>query len=72
MYGDQIVSGSTVRQWVVYFSSGDSNVKDKTQSGQSCTAVMLQSEEHLDLLFHMNGRIMTRELYTEVNFGFNA
>ena len=29
VYGDQAVDMSTVRWWVVCFSSGDNNVKDK-------------------------------------------
>ena len=28
VYGDQTVDVSTVRQWILYFSIGDSNVKD--------------------------------------------
>ena len=35
IYGDQTVSVSTVRQRVVHFSSGDSNIKDKC-SGWPC------------------------------------
>ncbi len=33
IYGDQPVDVSTVRQWVMRFSSGDSSVKDKSISG---------------------------------------
>ena len=36
---------STVRQWVVHFSSGDRDMKDKPRSGQLCTAVTLKNEE---------------------------
>jgi len=39
VYGDQTVDVSTVRRWVVRFSSGDSDVKDKPRSGRPCTAV---------------------------------
>jgi len=39
VYGDQTVDVSTVRWWLAPFSSGDSDVKDKPHSGQSCTAV---------------------------------
>ena len=35
---------STVRWWVVRFSSGDNNVKDKPCSGQSLTAITSQNE----------------------------
>jgi len=42
---------STVRQWVVHFSSGDRDMKDKPRSGQLCTAVTLKNEECLDHLF---------------------
>ena len=34
VYGDQTVDVSTVRRWVACFSSGDSDMKDKTRSGQ--------------------------------------
>ena len=37
--GDQTVAMSTVRGWVVCFSSGNSNVKDKPRSGWPCKAV---------------------------------
>ena len=42
--GDQIVDVSTVRQWVLHFNSGDSNVKDKPCSRQPCTTVTPQNE----------------------------
>jgi len=35
-YGDQTAHVSAVRRWVVCFSSGDSNMKDKPCSGQPC------------------------------------
>jgi len=35
-YGDQTVHVKTVRQGVLNFSSGNSNVKGKICSGQSC------------------------------------
>ena len=35
-YRDQTVDVSTVRWWVVHFSSGDSDVKDKPHSRQPC------------------------------------
>jgi hypothetical protein len=39
VYGDQTVDVGRVRPWVVYFSSGDSDIKDKPRSGWPCTAV---------------------------------
>jgi len=48
VYGDQTVDVSTVRRWVVHFSSGDSDVKDKPRSGRQCTAVTPRNEERLD------------------------
>ena len=36
VYGYQTVDVSSVRWWVVRFSSGDSNVKDKPRSRQLC------------------------------------
>ena len=35
--GDQTVDVSTVRWWVVCFCSGDSNMKDKSNSRWPCT-----------------------------------
>ena len=36
VYGDQTVDVGTVRQWVVHFSSGDSEVKKKPCSRWPC------------------------------------
>ena len=36
IYGDQTVDMSTVRWWVVHFSSDNSSMKDKLCSGQPC------------------------------------
>ena len=44
VYGDQTVDESTLRQWMVHFSSDDSEVKDKSHSRWPCTAVMPQNE----------------------------
>jgi len=57
---------------VMFFDSSDSSMKDKPCSGWSYTAVMEQKEICFHQLIHMNGRIMTRELCTELNIGFNA
>jgi len=70
IYGEQTVS--IVRWWVVRFSSGDSNSKDKLCSRWPCTAVTPLNEECLDQLMHVNWWIMTRELWTELNIGLNA
>jgi len=72
VYGDQTVDVNTVRQWVVCFSSGDRDMKDKPCSGRPCTAVTPRNEEHLDHLICENQRIMTRELCMELNIGFSA
>ena len=45
-YADQTVDVSTVRQWVMHFSSGDSVVKDKPFSGWPCRFLQVQ---HADL-----------------------
>ena len=45
IYRDQIVDVSTGGGW---FSSGDSDVKDKPRSGRPCTAVTPRNEERLD------------------------
>lgn len=60
--GDHPVDVSTVRQRVVHFCIGNSDVKDKPCSGQPHTAVTPQNEEHLDQLIHVNQQITTREL----------
>jgi len=72
IYGDQTVDVNTVRWWVAHFSSGDSDMKDKPRSGQPCTAVTPRNKERLDQLIHVNWRIMTRELCTELNISCNA
>ena len=45
IHGDPAADVSTVRWWVVHFSS--SNMKDKPCSGWLCTAVSPQNEEQL-------------------------
>ena len=72
VYRDQTVDVSAARQWVVRFSSGNSDVKDKPRSGRPCTAVTPRNEECLDQLIRKNQRIMTREMCMELNIGFNA
>ena len=57
---------------MVFFSSGNSNVKDKPCFRQPCTALTLQNEEHLDQLICVNWRIMNGELGTELNISFSA
>lgn len=71
-YRYQTVDVNTVRQWVVHFSSGDSDVKNKTCSGWPCVADIPQNEKCLDLLIHANPQIATRELCTRLNIGFTA
>jgi hypothetical protein len=39
VYRDQTVDVSTVRWWVVCFSSGDSDVRERPHSGQTCNFV---------------------------------
>ena len=72
VYGDRTVDVSTVGWWVVCFSSGDSNVKDKPRSGWPCTAVTPRNEERLDQLICANWQITTRELCTELSISFSA
>jgi len=63
---------STVRRWMVYFSSGNSDVKVKPHSWWPCTVVTLQNEEHLDKVLHVNQQIMIRILCMELNINFNT
>jgi len=72
IYGDPAVDVSTVKQWVVHFSSGNSNMKDKPHSRWLSTAVTPQNEERLDELICVNHWIMTRESCRELNIGLNA
>jgi len=72
IYEDQTVDVSTVRRWVVRFSSGDSDVKDKARSGQPHTAVTPRNEERLDQLICANRQITNRELCTELNINFSG
>ena len=52
--GDQTVDLSTVRQWVVCFSSGNSNMKDKPRSRVPCITVITQNKGCLNELICMN------------------
>ncbi|MEQ5186680.1 hypothetical protein ABN222_19420, partial [Providencia alcalifaciens] len=70
--GDQTVDVSTVRWWVVCFSSGGCDMRDKLHSRWTCTAVMVQNEEGLDQLICANPWIMTRELCTDLDIGVSA
>ena len=52
----------TMKRWVMCFSSGDSDLKDRPYSGQPCTALAPQNEECLNQFIYMNQQIMTGEL----------
>jgi hypothetical protein len=52
VYGEQTVDVSTVRRWVVRFSSGDSDVRDT-----HCTAVRSRHEERSDQLINSSQQI---------------
>jgi hypothetical protein len=56
VYGDQTIDESTVRQWVVHCSSGDSDVGDRPHSGRSCMAVSSRNEERRDQFIRANQR----------------
>ena len=62
---------STVRQWVIWFSSSHSNVKNKQHCGCPYTTVTSLSEEHLIQLIGTSRRITTGELCVELKTGFN-
>ena len=72
VFGDQTVGVSSVRLWVVCFSSGDSDVKDNPHSRWSHAAVTPRNEEHLNQHIHAKWKIMTRELCMELDIGFSA
>jgi hypothetical protein len=63
---------STVRRWVLRFSSGDSDVRDGPRSEPPCTAASSRNEKRFNQFIRAKGRIMTRELSTELNVGFSA
>jgi len=66
------MKSNKVTLWVVCFSRGNSNTKDKPHSGWPCTADLAQHEEHLIQLICLNWQITTRGLFTELNFGLNV
>ena len=72
IYGDQTADMGTVRQWVVCFTSGDSDMKDKPHSGQPHTAFPPQNEEHFDQVICVNWQIMICELHRELNINFSV
>jgi hypothetical protein len=57
---------------VARFSSGNSEVEDKLHFRLPCTTVTPRNEERLTQPIRANRWIMTRELRTELNIGFNA
>jgi len=68
--GEQTVDVSTVRLWVVCFSSDDNDMKDSHIPDSH--AQLLHNEEHLDQLIHTDWQITTRELCIQLNIGFNV
>jgi hypothetical protein len=50
VYGGKTVDVSTVRRWVVSFSSGDSDVRNRPLSARPCIAVSSRNEELLEQL----------------------
>ena len=62
---------STVRWWVVRFSSDNSGMKDTPWSGWPCTPVTLWNEECLNQLICMNWWVMTRELCPDLNISIS-
>ena len=63
---DQTADVSTVRWWVVSFSCGNSDVKDKQCSRGLCTAVTPQNKEHLNQLIHVNQLMVVTVLINSV------
>jgi len=72
IYRDQTVDVITLRWSVLHFGSGDSDVEDMQCSRWPCTAVTPWNEVCFCQLIHANQWIVTRELCTELNVGFNA
>jgi hypothetical protein len=54
IYGDQTVDVRTVRRWVVRFSRGGSDVRDRPRWGRPCTAASSRNEVRLDQLIRSN------------------
>ena len=54
IYGDQTVYLSTVRWWMVCFSSGNSHVKDEPHSRQPCRCLRAQHAGSCSLLAKMH------------------
>jgi len=55
VYGNQTVDMSTVRQWVVHHSSGDSDVKDKPCFRYLCRLLQVQHAGSFLSLVKMHG-----------------
>ena len=56
IYGDQTLDVSTMRQWVVCFSGGNSSVKGKPCPRWPCTVVTPLNEECFDQLIHAGNK----------------
>ena len=65
-YGGQTVNVSTVRWWVVYFSSGVSNVEDKLRSGWPCRFLLAQCAESCHLVENAQLTVVTVEKWSFV------
>ena len=70
--GKQRVDVSTVRWWVVHFSTGDRDVKDSPCYGWPCTAFTPRNEKHFDQLIHTNWQIMIGGRCAELNISFST
>jgi len=72
IYEDLTVDMSTVRQWVVCFSSDNNVMKHKARSRQLWTAVTPLNEECLNQFIHAHQCFMTREECIELSIVFNV
>ena len=59
IYGDQALSVSTVRGWLVHSSSGDSGIKDHDPDSH---AQLSHHEERLDQFPHVNWLMVAKAL----------
>jgi hypothetical protein len=68
-YGYDTLDDSTVRWWVVYFNSSESEVHDKSCHGCPYSATTPHNEQCLNQLIRTDRQITTKELREWLNIG---
>jgi hypothetical protein len=63
IYGDQAVDVNTVGQWLVHLNSDNSDVRDRSHSGQLCTAVSEMKSTSISITVEIGGQTMNSDHY---------